>query len=252
MIRILLSLTLIFILSASDLLHAQDWERQKQDPKATELWEPVPPKVTPGQGSTAPSDAIVLFDGSDFSAWEASNGETIGWELDQKEGSMTVAGKGGITTKQKFGSVQLHLEFRTPEKLEGEGQGRGNSGVFFMGRYEIQVLDSYSSQTYANGQAGSIYKQYPPLVNATRPPGEWQSYDIIFTAPVFGEGGRMVRPAMVTAFHNGVLIQNNVALLGPSEYKGQAIYKPHADRLPLSLQEHGNPVSYRNIWIREL
>ncbi|MEM9984708.1 MAG: DUF1080 domain-containing protein [Bacteroidota bacterium] len=252
MIKLLPSFILIFILSGSTYLQAQDWERQKQDPTATELWEPVPPKVTPGQGMAPPSDAVVLFDGSDFSAWEASNGEEITWKLDQAEACMTVAGRGGIKTKQKFGSMQLHLEFRTPAKLEGKGQGRGNSGVFLMGRYEIQVLDSYSSETYANGQAGSIYKQYPPLVNATRPPGEWQSYDIIFTAPVFGEGGRMVRPAVVTAFHNGVLIQNNVALLGPSEYKGQAIYKPHADQLPLSLQEHGNPVSYRNIWIREL
>lgn len=229
------------------------WDRASQDPVATELWEPVPPKVTPGAAGAPPSDALVLFDGKDFGQWEKVGGGKVGWEIDKEEGCMTVkGGTGSIQTKKDFGSVQLHLEFRTPSELQGEGQGRGNSGVFFMGKYELQILDSYSSETYANGQAGAVYKQYPPLVNATKAPGEWQTYDIVFIAPVFGESGRMVRPATLTAFHNGVLIQNHVAILGPVQYKGQAIYTPHEAKLPLQLQDHGNPVSYRNVWIREL
>lgn len=249
--KLLISLALSLMVSIP--VFGQDWDREEQDPVATELWAPVPPKVTPGDAMTPPSDAIILFDGTGNLQWQkAGLGGPIEWVLDEKEGSMTVNGTGSIETKQGFGSVQLHIEFRTPTELVGEGQGRGNSGVFFMGMYEVQILDSYTSDTYANGQAGSIYKQYPPLVNATKAPGEWQAYDIIFMAPVFGENGRMIRPATITAFHNGVLIQNNSVLLGPSQYKGQAVYMPHPERLPLQLQDHGNPISFRNIWVREL
>jgi hypothetical protein len=148
--------------------------------------------------------------------------------------------------------VQLHLEFRTPAKIEGKGQGRGNSGVFFMGRYEVQILDSHDNPTYVNGQAGSIYKQHPPLVNASRPPGEWQTYDIVFVAPRFAADGSLISPARITAFHNGVLVQHNAVLGGPTEYRGPSKYKPHAGKLPLELQDHGNPVAFRNIWAREI
>ena len=232
-------------------LQAQDWNREKQDPVASELWSPVPPKVKPGETNTqAPSDAIVLFDGSDFSQWTNSKGGSPGWTI--ADGAMTVQrGTGPIMTKETFGDVQLHIEWRSPTELVGEGQGRGNSGVFLMGKYEVQVLDSYSSSTYSNGQAGSIYKQHIPLVNATKAPGEWQTYDIIFSAPVFGESGRVIRPANVTVLHNGVLIQNHVSLLGPTEYKGIPIYMEHENG-PLMLQDHGNPVSFRNIWVRKL
>jgi hypothetical protein len=235
-------------------LMAQNWERDAQDPQATELWV-EPPVVTPGQGASAPSDAIVLFDGSNLAAWASTEeGEPIAWTVE--DGVLTIAvGSTNLKTKQAFGSVQLHLEFRTPSKEDSEGptgQGRGNSGIFFMGRYELQILDSYQNRTYGNGQAGAVYKQYPPLVNASRPAEVWQSYDVVFMAPVFGEAGQLLRPATLTAFHNGVLIQNNVSILGPVEYKGLPQYRPHAAKLPLQLQHHGNPVSFRNIWIREL
>ncbi|MGB3617868.1 MAG: DUF1080 domain-containing protein, partial [Catalinimonas sp.] len=157
-----------------------------------------------------------------------------------------------IRTKEAFGDCQLHVEWRAPTVVKGEGQGRGNSGVFLMGRYEIQVLDSYQNRTYANGQAASVYKQHPPLVNAARPPGQWQTYDIIFTAPRFNAEGRCVTPAHVTVLHNGVLVQHHVALLGPTEYVGLPFYRPHADKLPLELQDHGDLVSYRNVWVRAL
>jgi len=253
MLRKGLLLTLLLCLTISSTLFAQDWDRNAQDPVATEIWNPRVPKVTPGASwGAAPSDAIILLDGSNLDNWESTaDGQSVGWEL--KDGVLTVVpGQPTIQTKQAFGSVQLHVEWRSPSVLEGEGQGRGNSGIFLMGKYELQVLDSYSSDTYSNGQAGAIYKQYPPLVNATKEPGEWQMYDIIFMAPVFSDSGSLLRPATITAFHNGVLIQNNKALMGPVEYRGLAQYRAHADRLPLQLQEHGNPVSYRNIWIREL
>lgn len=232
-------------------LYGQDWKRDKQDPRATELWEPVPPKVTPGEGTAAPSDAIVLFDGSSLDGWETTNGKAAGWSLG--DGAMTVKkGTGSIRTKQGFGSCQLHIEWRSPSEIVGEGQGRGNSGVFLMSTYEVQVLDSYESRTYSNGQAGSVYKQFIPLVNATKAPGEWQTYDIIFMAPIFNEKGAVIRPASVTVLHNGVLVQNHSVLRGHTPYKGLPAYTKHADKLPIMLQDHGNPVSYRNIWIREL
>ena len=244
-----LLLTILACLFAQ-VLTAQDWDREKQDPTASEIWEPVVSKVTPGDGTAPPSDAIVLFDGTDASAWQNGQGEAIGWTV--ADGAMTVKrGTGDISTKESFGDCQLHIEWRTPSEIVGEGQGRGNSGVFLMSTYEVQVLDSYVSRTYSNGQASSIYKQHMPLVNATKPPGEWQTYDIIFMAPVFSENGRVLRPATVTVIHNGVLVQNNVTLLGPTEYKGLPNYKKHG-KLPIKLQDHGNPVSFRNIWIRPL
>ena len=221
------------------------------DPKETEVWEPEPEVVTPGELTAPPSDAIVLFDGTDFSNWEHENGEPVKWQLE--DGAMTVVKKtGSIRTKQGFGDCQLHVEWRTPAEVEGEGQGRGNSGIFLQARYELQVLDSYNNRTYSNGQAGSLYKQYMPLVNASRKPGEWQIYDIIYTAPRFDDDGKVVSPAVMTVLHNGVLVQNHSELRGPTVYKGQPQYEQHDDREPIVLQDHSDPVSYRNIWIREL
>lgn len=219
-------------------------------PELTEKWSPVPPIVTPGVGSMAPSDAIVLFDGSGLSSWEAVRGGEAKWKV--ADGVVTVeASTGDIRTKQLFGDVQLHLEWRTPAIVEGEGQGRGNSGVFFHEVYEVQILDSYNNVTYSNGQAGSVYKQHIPLVNASRGPGEWQTYDIVFQSPVFAEDGEVVRNAIVTVFHNGVLIQNHVELTGHTPYIGPPKYEPHG-KGAIKLQDHGNPMSFRNIWVREL
>lgn len=220
-------------------------------PEDTEVWEGEPTVVAPGEAGSQPSDAIVLFDGTDLSAWSDEDGGEAGWSV--QNGVMTVvAGAGSIRTRQGFGDVQLHVEWRTPAEVEGEGQGRGNSGVYLMALYELQVLDSYRNRTYANGQAGSIYKQHPPLVNASRPPGTWQVYDVIFTAPRFGPEGRLASPAHMTVLHNGVLVQNHAELAGPTRWIGWPSYEAHADRLPILLQDHGNPVSYRNIWVREL
>jgi len=224
---------------------------EEQRAAQTEVWEPVPAVVTPGQNGSPPSDAVVLFDGSDLSAWSAEDGGDAGWRVEN--GAVTVLpGAGDIHTRRGFGDVQLHIEWRTPAEVSGEGQGRGNSGIYFMERYEIQILDSYDNRTYSNGQAGAIYKQHIPLVNASRRPGEWQSYDVVFAAPRFGAGGTLLRPAYITAFHNGVLIQDHVELRGPTVYIGEPKYEVHPDRVPLLLQDHGNPVSYRNIWVREI
>jgi hypothetical protein len=240
------------ILLASTLFFSFNSHAQEGDPKATEAWEPVPHIITPGATSPdPPSDAIILFNGADMSGWTDLKGNTPKWK--NENGILTVEkGTGNIQTKQGFGSCQLHIEWRSPQQFSESGQGRGNSGVFLMGRYEVQVLDSYNNVTYSNGQAGSIYKQFIPLVNACRPPGEWQMYDIIFTAPKFDENGSMTSPARFTVMQNGVLIQNNVELKGETVYIGQPAYKKHNDKEPLMLQEHGCAVSYRNIWIREL
>jgi len=210
---------------------------------------PRPRAVTPGEGTAAPSDAIVLFDGSNLEAWRGGDGNEAKWNL--VEGAMEVNGTGDIRTAQAFGSMQLHLEWRTPKEVQGSSQGRGNSGVFFMGRYEIQVLDSYENPTYADGQAAAMYGQYPPMVNACRPPGEWQTYDIVFLAPVWKDQ-ELVRPARVTVFQNGVLVQHARAFLGATRHREVASYEPHEARLPLLLQDHGNPIQYRNVWLREL
>ena len=240
-------LLMFLMIGAAQSTYAQE----KKDPPTTEIWDPVPPLVTPGDCGAPPSDAIVLFDGRDLSQWIMESGKDPLWIV--KDGAVTVApGTGVMMTKKSFGDCQLHIEWRTPEKVIGDSQGRGNSGVFLQGLYEVQVLDSYNNPTYSNGQAASLYKQYIPLVNASRKPGEWQTYDIIFMAPRFSENGRVAIPASVTVLHNGVLVQNHVELLGPREYIGMPNYKPTALKLPLKLQDHGNPVSFRNIWIREL
>lgn len=222
-----------------------------QKPEETEDWSNKPVVITPGKGTLPPSDAIVLYaSADDAEKWEGEDGEAIQWEANE---NLTVSPKTiGIRTKQAFGDAQLHIEWRSPMEVVGNGQGRGNSGIFLMGKYELQVLDSYENETYYNGQAGSLYKQHIPLVNACRPPGTWQSYDAIFTAPLFNEDGSLLSPAYITVLHNGVLIQNHVELKGPTEFIGKPNYKVHPDKLPLALQDHGNPVSYRNIWVREL
>jgi hypothetical protein len=223
------------------------------DPKLTEVWKPEAPVVTPGKtAADAPSDAIVLFDGKNLDAWQSEKGGGMaGWTI--ADDAMTVKpGSGGIKTKQTFGNCQMHIEWRAPEVVKGEGQGRGNSGIFLMGLYELQVLDMYNNKTYSNGQAGSIYKQAIPLANASRKPGEWQTYDILFTAPEFYEDGRLKSAARITVFHNGVLIQNNTTIWGSTQYIGIAKYEKHASALPIKLQDHGDLVSFRNIWIRNL
>jgi hypothetical protein len=227
-------------------------QERKGDPTLTEIWNPVPKVVSPGKTSQdAPADAVVLFNGKDFSAWNGKGGKPVEWTI--SDGAMTVkGGSGEIISKQGFGDCQLHIEWRTPAVVKGEGQGRGNSGIFLMGKYELQVLDSYNNKTYSNGQAGSIYKQLVPLVNVSKAPGEWQTYDIIFTAPRFAADGRLQSQARITVLHNGVLVQNNQAIWGGTQYIGIAEYTPHGMKESLVLQDHGDLVSFRNIWIREL
>ena len=226
---------------------------QEGDPTLTEVWEPEPAMVIPGAVGGPPSDAIVLFDGTDLSAWQSRSGGDAAWLVDDEDGVFTVdPDAGDIVTKQGFGDVQLHVEWRTPAVVRGRSQDRGNSGVYLQSLYEVQVLDSYENRTYSNGQAGAIYKQHIPLVNASRAPGTWQTYDIIFMAPRFRADGTVERPATMTVLHNGVLIQNHVELRGTSVNVGEPEYDAHGPREPLLLQDHDHPVSYRNIWIREL
>jgi len=221
---------------------------------------PQPKVVTPApsvvsEGSVAaPSDAMVLFDGTSLSKWRSAAGQPSGWRV--ANGYMEVPSRGtpnggDIWTRDEFGDCQLHIEWSTPKPPHGDSQGRGNSGVFFFGRYEFQVLDSYQNPTYPDGQAGALYGQFPPLVNASRPPGEWQVYDLIFTAPHFRDGQVDV-PAYVTAFHNGVVVHNHTAYLGTTGHRTLGKYTPHPARGPMKLQDHGDPVRYRNIWIRPL
>lgn len=230
----------------------------KMTHEMTEFWEPEVPVGTPGKAAsnafiTAPSDAIILFNGKDLSQWEGENGEAAKWLVEGN--ALTVnKGTGDIRTIREFKDFQLHIEWFIPSDITGESQLRGNSGVFLQGKYELQVLDSYNNRTYSNGQAGSIYKQTPPLVNAMRPPGEWNAYDIIYTAPRFKENGTLFSPARVTVLHNGVLIQNNTVIKGHTPYVGLPKYSQHG-KGPIGLQDHGDPsepISYRNIWIREL
>jgi hypothetical protein len=218
---------------------------------------PRPPAVRVGAIATVPppSDAVVLFDGTSLASWRIADSTHAAGPAKWKvaHGYMEVVPhSGAIETKRGFGDAQLHVEWRAPSPPRGESQDRGNSGVFLMGRYEVQVLDSYKSITYADGQAGAVYGQFPPLVNASRPPGEWQAYDIVFHAPRFEPDGSVRSPARMTVFHNGVLVQDDVSLTGPTHHNERAPYSAHPDRLPLSLQDHDHPVRYRNIWIREL
>lgn len=212
---------------------------------------PLPDVVTPAAREKPPSDAIVLFDGKDLSQWlSVKDGGPAKWNV--REDYMEIVKEtGDIRTKRAFGDCQLHIEWAAPAKIAGESQDRGNSGVYLMSKYEIQVLDTYSNVSYADGLAAAVYGQSPPMVNASLPPGQWQTYDIIFRRPVF-KAKRVVRPATITVFHNGVLVQDNFEIEGATVWKQRAKYHPHPDKLPILLQDHGSPVRYRNIWIREL
>ena len=219
---------------------------------------PQPTVVDPGtfssqeQPGRPPSDAIVLFDGNDLSQWVAMDGSPTKW-INHNGALECVPGSGYVRTSRSFGDCQLHVEWASPTPPHGDSQGRGNSGVFFgYDRYECQVLDSYQNKTYADGSAAAIYGQYPPLVNVMLPPGKWEVYDIVWTAPRFDADGNLVSKARETVFHNGVLVQNNVELTGPTAWVGRAPYKAHPERLPIALQDHGNPVRFRNVWVREL
>jgi hypothetical protein len=251
-------LILALTVTATQSLLAQ---QQKGRPEDTEVWSPVPKVVTPGRSDEAPpSDAIVLFDGRNLDEWvSVKDHGPAGWTV--TDGVLTVnKSAGNIETRRSFTNYQLHLEWRVPEGITGSGQARGNSGVFLASTgpgddgYEIQIMDSYQNATYVNGQAASIYKQYPPLVNAMRKPGEWNVYDVVWTAPTFHDDGTVATPAYVTAFHNGVLVQNHVALKGPTLYIGTPSYHKHGAE-PIKLQAHGDPsapISFRNIWVRPL
>ena len=234
----------------------KDERTQGMNPQMTEYYAPVPAKVEAGDiiTSSAPSDAIVLFDGKNLDKWTDSDGGKAGWKVNG-DGTMTVVKEtGDIVTKDVFGDFQLHIEWRVPEYVHGEGQARGNSGVFLQGRYEVQIIDNYENQNYVNGMAASIYKQSSPLVNPCRKPGEWNVYDIIYTAPTFKEDGTYRTNPYVTVLFNGVLVQNHTMILGTTEYIGLPTFAPHGDG-PISLQSHGDPsepISFRNIWIRRL
>ncbi len=236
-------------------------EKAQMKPEMTESWEPEVKVITPGANNAAPSDALVLFDGKNLEQWVSVNDPQKPAQWTVANGVFTVKkGTGNIQTKESFQDYQLHIEWQIPAKITGTGQGRGNSGLFLASigagdaGYELQIVDSYNNRTYANGQAGSIYKQTRPLINAMRKPGEWNVYDVIFTAPRFKEDGSLFSPARVTAFHNGVLIQNNTEIKGPTVYIGLPEYKAHG-KAPIKLQDHGDPsepISFRNIWIRSL
>ena len=207
------------------------------------------PRVVAAPADAPPSDAVVLFDGTDLSRWRSGGGEDAKWQVEG--GYMEVNGTGKIVTRDTFGDCQLHVEFATPAEVKGESQGRGNSGVFFFDRYEVQVLDSYENPSYPDGQASALYGQYPPMVNSSRPPGEWQSYDIIFKAPRF-EGGELVSPAVVTVFHNGIIVHHAREMVGATSHRNVGKYSPHGPAGPIALQDHGNPVRFRNVWVRPL
>ncbi len=242
---------LVFLVLGSDFVFSADhW-------KIHDISRPNPAIITPGTFSSqakpgnVPSDAVVLFDGKDLSQWRSLDGGPAKWIV--KDGNMEcVKGSGYIRTLRNFGDCQLHVEFSTPTAAEGKSQARGNSGVFLMGKYEVQVLDNYENPTYSDGQCSAIYGEYPPQVNACLKPGEWQTYDIIFHAPKFNCEKELLKPGTVTVFHNGVLTQDHVEILGPTSWTERLPYSWHPDKLPLALQDHGNPVRYRNIWVREL
>ena len=250
-IRLVTTFVLFTILISSGACAQEQNEDREWKPEDTELYEPVPPKIsTEPSFLPPPSDAIILFEGTDLSAWESAEGGPAEWKVE--EGAFTVVpGTGSIVSKRDFDDIQLYLEWRSPEVIEGEGQGRGNSGVLIQRRYEVQVLDAYNNETYVNGMAGSVYKQHIPLVNPAVPPGEWQTYNIIFEAPEFDEDGNLLEPAYVTVFWNGVPVQVRSEIEGPTRYIGLPEYSAHGDD-GIQLQDHSNPVSYRNIWVREL
>ena len=240
--KIIFTLALTILLN---IIHAQI-----KDPKATEVWEPEPRAIMGSYNGSAPSDAIILFNGSNADAWWHGDSSNVNWKVDG-ESMIVQKGTGAIYTKENFGDCQLHIEWTAPTEIKGEGQGRGNSGVFLQNMYEVQVLDSYNNRTYSNGQAASIYKQSMPLVNAMSPPGEWNTYDIIFKAPTFNSDGIKTSSAFITVIHNGVIVQNHTEIRGTTPYIGLPKNPAHGDG-PIQLQDHGNPVKYRNIWIRKL
>lgn len=246
-------LTLVALSALASAVGAQtpprEWPQHSMERPQPPVVDPGPPRAP----APAPSDAIVLFDGTSLREWRTTDSVPAPARWKVEHGYMEVVARtGAIATARSFSDVQLHVEWASPVKPEGHSQERGNSGVFLMGRYEVQVLDSWQNPTYPDGQAGSIYGQFPPLVNASRAPGEWQSYDIVFHAPKFDAAGALLAPARMTVFHNGVLVQDDVALLGPTSHQVRAPYSQHPDRLPITLQDHGNPVRYRNIWVRPL
>jgi hypothetical protein len=218
--------------------------REARDEFKSGIVWPEPPVVTPGEAGGPPSDAIVLFDGTNLDAFE----QPANWKVEN--GYAEVTG-GSIKTRQSFGDCQLHVEFATPAEVQGEGQGRGNSGIYLMDRYEVQILDSFQNATYFDGQCAAVYKQQPPTVNACRTPGEWQTYDIFFTAPRFDGDGKLVSPGYVTVVHNGILVQNHFQLAGGTYWDQAPSYSAHPEKQPISIQDHGNPMRFRNIWIRE-
>lgn len=259
-LRVVLAGLSLLVLAAGGLAFLV-WKNGWEDPRKTEVWQPVPPVVQPGQLEIRPppSGAIVLFDGRGLAEWEAIDGSPARWTV--SDGVLTVKkGTGNIRTRRRFGDYELHLEWRIPTGITGEGQSRGNSGLFLGSTgdgdagYELQILDSYHNRTYVNGQAGAIYKQHPPLVNPMRPPGQWQTYDVTWSAPRFNRDGSLRSPAVVTVHMNGVLIQDGVELAGETRFIGKPAYHAHG-RLPIMLQDHRDPseaISFRNIWLREL
>ena len=255
----LLSITLITV-SASSFAQNQypntppEVSPMPMKPEMTEIWEPEVKVITAGKKlGDAPSDAIILFDGKNLDHWVSqSNNKPAPWKIVNNDHMEVVPGSGGIQTKMQFGDCQLHIEFSAPDVVEDQGQGRGNSGIFLQNRYEVQILDSYNNRTYRNGQAGSIYKDHAPLVNAMRGPAEWNSYDIIYTAPRFKADGSLDTPARITVLHNGILIQNNVTITGLTFYTGLHHYGAAHGEDVISLQDHNNKTQFRNIWIRRL
>jgi hypothetical protein len=253
-----------FLLACSCFLFSSIMAQQKAKPEDTEVYTPVPPKVTPGkfEYKEPPSDAVILFDGKNLNEWVSTEDRNKPADWKVEHDVMTVNKSGGnIETKRTFGNYQLHLEWRVPKNITGQGQARGNSGLFLasLGKgdagYELQILDSYENQTYVNGMAGSIYKQFIPLCNPSRKAGEWNVYDVAWKAPVFNEDGSVKSPAMVTVYFNGVLVQDNVSLLGPTQYIGKPSYSIKHGDSPIKLQAHGDksePISFRNIWVRPL
>jgi hypothetical protein len=235
------------LVAAAPALAQHDWRQH-------DLTRPRPEVVTPSEQvlpAPVPADAVVLFGGGDLTAWESVNGGPAPWTVDG-DTFVVAPGTGGIQTTQGFGDVQLHVEWSAPDEIVGTSQGRGNSGVFLMGAYEVQVLDSFENESYADGQAAAIYGQFPPLANAMRPPAEWQAYDIFFRRPRFGPSGALLEPARLTVLHNGILVQNNEELWGRTDWLQASPYVSHPDALPIMLQDHGNPVAFRNIWVRPL